>query len=213
MKGMRAGSRETDECPGTFTRDSLPRFWGADSAHGQCPLWLLPICPGDFWSKSPSQSHWESRTHSPSRHLNTWQQNSSKSLPKGQTLMWQSTEKQNVGTVQAVPCAPHRDTTCHMRTNIYFYVGNPKILLCFWRVLRQETENQMFPVSREQFKQNNEVAFHSSVKLAHPALLQTAFLLEFQNCLNKGHYHCSWEALEGAHCLYFPKERPNVLSV
>lgn len=100
-----------------------------------------------------------------------------------------------------------------MRTNIYFYVGNPKILLCVWRVLRQETENQMLPVSREQFKQNNEIAFHSSVKLARPALLQTAFLLELQNCLNKEQYHCSWEALEGAHCLYFPKEGPKVLSV
>lgn len=164
------------------------------------PLWF---CPGDFWCKSPTQSQGGSRTHSPSGHLSTGQENSSKSLPKGQAPMWQPTQKQKFGTVQVMPCAPHRHTACHMRARIYFCVGNPKILLFLEGAQTGLKSDVSCFQGAGQAKQWNCV----SVKLPFQPYYRRLSLLECQSCLKKGQHHASWQVSEGAHCLLFPERR------
>lgn len=164
------------------------------------PLWF---CPGDFWCKSPTQSQGGSRTHSPSGHLSTQQENSSKSLPKGQAPMWQPTQKQKVGTVQVMPCAPHRHTACHMRARIYFCVGNPKILLFLEGAQTGLKSDVPCFQGAVQAKQWNCI----SVKLPFQPYYRRLSLLECQSCLKKGQHHASWQVSEGAHCLFFPERR------
>lgn len=123
MQGDRWVPRHFHCCPGSLS-ETLTQHKA--SACCDCrPFAILPwgllVCP--------TQSQGGSRTHSPKGHLSRQQENSSKSLPKGQAPLWQPTQKQKAGTVQVIPCAPHRDTACHMRARIYFCVGNPKILL------------------------------------------------------------------------------------
>lgn len=126
------GSQDAGRQMGAQALSLLSRLhvWSTDSAQGQCLLWLPPIC--DFalgTSGVPYPVRGRIKDTQPQWAFEYTTKNSSKSLPKGQAPMWQPTQKQKVGTVRVIPCAPHRDTACHMRARIYFCVGNPKILL------------------------------------------------------------------------------------
>lgn len=208
--GWKPGSRETDGCPDTFTKDSLPRFCGADSAHSQCPLSLPPVCGIALGTSGVRAlpSHTENQGHT---------------APAGTEYM--TTEPQQVITHGAGTHVtahtknrmlaqgkwyhvPHTETQPATWGLIFiFNVGNPKIL----RLLEGARTGGLgsdVPCFQgtAQAKQWNGTSQLCDTSLSSSTTdggvpPGTPILPE------EGQQHTSWEALEGAHCLYFPERR------